>query len=434
MKAELFTILMLGANLTVASNNQTQTSYTDIHCGTVLDVESQKILKDRHILVQNNHIVEVGKSVDVPVNLTNINVTKIDLTGSTCLPGLFDTHAHLAANGKRNRKYRSNAATGFVQLHQAQATLKDGFTTLRSVGEPYHYSIVDLKHAIDQGKFDGPRLHIAPHMWSPTGGHSDSNDMPTDLPFKIPGSTVPSGTHNVRETVREEIKNGADWIKIAASGGVMSEHDDVTVAGFTQEEINAFADEVHRYKKKITSHIHGNAAAVMVARAGFDSIEHGTMIEDDAIELMIENGVWLVPTVWIVDAVAARCTEKDHPQRPSESSCQKIMEVKAVRDISFKKAYKHGVKMAFGVDAIYGVQDNPKEFSSLVNLGVSEFDAIQMATINSATMLGVDKELGSISKGKLADIIAVPGNPLKNIRQMEHVNFVMKDGKIIRND
>ncbi len=424
-------LLILGICFTACKNTLAKDSFTDIHCGKILDVETKKVLKNRHILIKNNLITKVSKSVDLPEG-----VTIVDLSSSTCMPGLFDSHAHLVANGTPDLELglSSNAARGFIQLRQAQDALNDGFTTIRSVGESFHYSLVDLKHAIDKGTFDGPRLHIAPHMLSPIGGHGDFNGLGSDLPFKIPGFVVHSGVDSVREKVREQIKYGADWIKIAVTGGVMSEHDDVTVAGFTQEEVTAFVEEAHRYKKKVVVHAHGNNGALMAAMAGVDSIDHGTMIEDDTIELMIKKGIWLVPTVWVVDAVTTRCTDKNHPQRPSESNCEKIIEVKNTRDAAFDKAYKRGVKIAFGVDAIWGVKDNPKEFSSLVALGVNEFDAIQMATINSAQMLGVDNELGSIQKGKLADIIAVPGNPLKDITEMERVNFVMKDGKIIRND
>jgi imidazolonepropionase-like amidohydrolase len=274
---------------------------------------------------------------------------------------------------------------------------------------------------------------VAPHNNSPTGGHGDINDYPPDAAVRLTGENVAAGGDAIREKVRTEIKYGADWVKISASGGVMSEHDDVTVAGFTQEEMDAWADEVHRYKKKITAHVHGNDAAVMAAKAGFDSIEHGTMIEDDAIALMVENDVWLVPTVWIVDEVARRC-DAAGAGSPSASNCEKIRQVKAVRDQSFRKARAAGVKMAYGVDAIWGVEDNPKEFSALVGLGVSEMEAIQMATINGAMMLDLEDELGSIEPGKRADIVAVAGNPLEDITEMERVKFVMKDGSVYVNE
>ncbi len=430
MKTQLLRITGLAALLIAAA--QAQAQYTIIQCGRLLDVESQKVLRDQHILVKDQRIVAIGTSVNAPKG-----TAVFDLTDATCLPGLIDTHAHLSWDGgtPMARLQESGAAIGLVQLRQAQAALRDGFTTIRSAGElTRYYSLVDVKHAIDRGDFTGPRLFVAPHMWSPTGGHSDYGPMPDERHSADWGFIVPAGTDAVRETVRREIKHGADWIKIAASGGVMSEHDDVTVAGFTQAEIDAFADEVHRYQKKITAHVHGNTAALMVAKAGFDAIEHGTMLEDDAIKLMKQKGVWLVPTVWVVNAVAARCSEPNHPQRPSESSCRKILEVKAQRDISFKKAYQAGVKMAFGVDAIWGVEDNPKEFIALVDMGIGEFEAIQMATINSARMLGVEEELGSLTRGKLADIVAVPGDPLQDITLIAQVNFVMKNGKVIDGD
>ena len=423
--------LSLMSILSVAAHAEDQHSL--IHCGSLLDVESKKVLKNQQILIKNQGIAALGKSLQAPIDAQHI-----DLSQSTCLPGLFDTHAHLSGDGSPLREAikRSNAAIGFVQLRQAQAVLQDGFTTLRTVGETAitNRSYIDLKEAINRGEFIGPRLYGAPYQWSPTGGHFDINGFAKDGFVSIQGSAVTSGVDAVREAVRESIKYGADWIKIAASGGVMSEHDDVNVAGFTQEEINAFADETHRYKKKITAHVHGNAGALMVAKAGFDAIEHGTMLEDDALKLMKKNQMWLVPTISIVDAVAARCTESDHPQRPSDSSCEKIIDVKKQRDISFKKAYKMGINIAFGVDAIFGVEDNPKEFAALVNLGVSEFDAIQMATINSAKMMGLEKQLGSIREGKWADIIAVPGNPLEDITAMERVHFVMKEGVVYRHD
>jgi imidazolonepropionase-like amidohydrolase len=213
----------------------------------------------------------------------------------------------------------------------------------------------------------------------------------------------------------------------------MSEHDDPTIAGFTQEEMNALADEAHRYKKKIAAHAVGNSGALMAARAGFDTIEHGQMIDDDTISLMIKNKVALVPTVWIVNAIAEAC-HSEGPQRPSHSNCKKIKLLQQTRDTSFKNAYKRGVKMGFGADSIWGTKHNPKEFSALVELGVTPLDAIKMATINAAEILDIQDKLGSIEAGKLADIVAVEGDPLEDITEMERVIFVMKDGKLIRND
>ncbi len=399
-------------------------------CGALIDPVEGRVRQNVTVEIRGERITDVRRSSPLPDT-----ADVIDLGDATCMPGLFEMHAHLAADGTLfSSSYGfSNSETALIQLRQAQRAMKDGFTTIRSTAEWGAYALVDVRNHINKGHYEGPRLFVAPHNLSPTGGHGDINDYPADAAVRLTGEIVLAGTDNVRETVRREIKYGADWVKISASGGVMSEHDDVTVASFTQEEMDAWADETHRYKKKITAHVHGNDAAVMAAKAGFDSIEHGTMIEDDAIQLMVENGVWLVPTVWIVDEVARRC-EAAGADSPSQSNCEKIMQVKAVRDQSFRKARAAGVKMAYGVDAIWGVQDNPKEFSSLVGLGVSEMEAIQMATINGATMLDLQDELGSVEPGKRADIVAVAGNPLTDISEMERVKFVMKDGSVYLNE
>lgn len=399
-------------------------------CGSLIDPVNKKVVKDVTIKIVGNTFSEVTAGGKVPAGA---EVT--DLSDATCLPGLFELHAHLTLDHLRKRKSLaiSGSKAALTQLRQAQRAMQDGFTTIRSTAEWGHYALVDVRDEINAGLYVGPRIFVAPHNLSPTGGHGDYNDYPADAEFPVQGTIVKAGTDNVREKVREQIKYGADWVKISASGGVMSEHDDPTVPGFTQEEMNAWADEVHRYKKKITAHVHGNAAAVMAAKAGFDSIEHGTMIEDDAIKLMIKNDVWLVPTVWVANNVAALC-QTEGPLKPSESNCRKIKIVIAKRNEALMKAYKRGVKIGFGVDAIWGVQDNPKEFAALVSVGIKPMDALAMATINSAQLLDLDEQLGSVEPGKLADLVAVAGDPLKDITVMERVKFVMKEGSVYRND
>ena len=399
-------------------------------CGSLIDPVNKKVMKDVTIKIEGNRFSEVTVGGRVPAGA---EVT--DLSNATCLPGLFELHAHLTLD-RRRKPYQlaiSASKAALTQLRQAQRAMQDGFTTIRSTAEWGHYALVDVRNEINAGLYTGPRIFVAPHNLSPTGGHGDYNDYPADAKWPVRGTIVKAGTDNVREKVREQIKYGADWVKISASGGVMSEHDDVTIAAFTQEEMNAWADETHRYKKKITAHVHGNAAAVMAAKAGFDSIEHGTMIEDDAISLMIQNGVWLVPTVWVANRVAEFC-ETDGPIKPSASNCQKIKIVLVKRDEALMKAYKRGVKIAFGVDAIWGVEDNPKEFAALVSVGIKPMDALAMATINSAQMMDLDEQLGSVEPGKLADLVAVVGDPLEDITAMEKVKFVMKEGSVYRND
>ncbi|NIB45099.1 amidohydrolase family protein [Pseudomaricurvus alkylphenolicus] len=397
-------------------------------CGRLIDPIKKKVVKDVTIKIEGTKFSEVVAGGKVP---TGAEV--IDLSNTTCLPGLFELHAHLSLDLKIHPAKLSASKAALIQLRQAQRAMKDGFTTIRSTAEWGHYALIDVRNEINAGEYVGPRIFVAPHNLSPTGGHGDYNDYPADMKNPVVGTIVKAGTDNVREKVREQIKYGADWVKISASGGVMSEHDDPTVAAFTQEEMNAWADEVHRYKKKITAHVHGNDAAIMAAKAGFDSIEHGTMIEDDAIKLMIKNGVWLVPTVFVANRVAELC-ETDGPMKPSASNCEKIKIVIAKRDKALMKAYKRGMKIGFGVDAIWGVQDNPKEFAALVSVGIKPMDALAMATINSAELMDLDEQLGSVEAGKLADLVAVEGDPLTDITVMEQVKFVMKEGSIYRND
>jgi len=292
----------------ISTSVKAEEEATLLHCGRLVDVLTEELVSGQNILVQGNRITAIGANPASPAN-----AKEIDLSNSTCLPGLFETHAHLDADGTGSAYWpggRSSAASGLVQLRQAQEALKNGFTTIRSVGEfTYHPSIIDVKRAINHGDFVGPRIYVAPNMWSATGGHGDYNIVPTDGPTKDAGFTVPAGTGNVREKVREEIKLGADWIKIAASGGVMSSEDDVSVSGFTQQELNTWVDETHRYHKKITAHVHGNKPAYMAVKAGVDALEHGTMIEDDTISLLKKQGTWLVPTTWVVDEIARLCNE-----------------------------------------------------------------------------------------------------------------------------
>lgn len=402
-----------------------------VKCGALINPIAQTVERNISIRIEGRRFAAVSPGGSGAEGSAGY----IDLSEETCMPGLFELHAHLVADGSVANPLKVSASqAALIQLRQARRAMEDGFTTIRSTAEWGHYALVDVRNAINAGHYVGPRIFVAPHNLSPTGGHGDYNDLAFDIATPVARTIVKAGTHNVREKVREEIKYGADWIKISASGGVMSEHDDPTVAGFTQEEMDAWADETHRYKKRITAHAHGNTAVLMAARAGFDSIEHGTMIENDSIEAMLENDVWLVPTVWIIDEVAARCDGGGTSAlQPSESNCRKIRIVKDTRDEAFRAAYQSGVKMAFGVDAIWGVQDNPKEFLSLVDLGVTAMDAISMATINAAKMLNLERDLGSVEPGKLADLVAVSGNPIVDISEMTRVKFVMKEGVVYRN-
>ena len=426
MCAALVCMALQSASVAAASHG----AAVVLRCGSVVDVEAQKRLGGTSLLVVDGVIEKIAPSLSVPAD-----ASEIDLTRATCLPGLMDMHIHLMLSTDRTPAAlfysRSSAAKVLLAMKNAQTLLRNGFTTIRIVGDlDYHFGLVDLRNAINAGDVVGPRMLVAPHILGVLGGHSDLNDVAPDLPYAMTGTVVSSGTDAVREAVRREVKYGADWIKITASGGAMSIGDDPRVQQFTDEEIRAFVDEAHRYGKRIAVHAHGNAAALIAARAGVDSIEHGTMLQDDSIKVMVERGVYLVPTIYVVDWLI----EQGHKANVAKESLDKVAMVQRTRDEAFRKAYKAGVKLAYGTDPIFPYDQTNREFAALVRHGVSPMDALRSATINAATMLGLEKEIGSLAAGKRADIVAVPGNPLDDVTVMERVGFVMKGGRIIRDD
>lgn len=421
-------VLSIGVSIAVGLAVQAETrAVTAIKCGTVLDMTSDRARSNMVIVVENGRITAIGDA-------TPDGATVIDRSGATCLPGLTDLHTHLMISMDRsvsnNFTTFSSADKVLMALRNAQTMLHHGFTTLRVPGDlEYEFGNIALRNAINRGEFVGPRMLVAPHMLSETGGHGDLNEIAPDVP-EIPGTVVKSGVDNVREAVRREIKYGADWIKISASGGVMSQHDDPKVQGFTDEEINAFAEEAHRRGKKITAHVHGDSAGYAAAAAGFDSIEHGTLLSDRTLQLMKKNDVALVSTSYVVNWILNQGVQGGI----SADNLQKAQEVSVVQRKVLKKAYDMGIKIGFGTDQIFPHAESPREFATLVNLGFKPIDALKAATINAAEILGLEAEIGTLAVGKAADIVAVPGDPLADITIMEKVDFVMKGGKVIRAD
>ena len=401
-----------------------------IDCGALVDVENRRMIRDQQILVVDGVISEIGAGVDAPPHSS-----RIDLSDQYCLPGLMDTHVHLFIDSRvgtvtDNFLHKSSATNALLGLKRLQVLLNSGITTIRVPGDiDYQFAAVDLKHAIERGDFDGPRMRVAPHALSQLGGHVDLNTIRPDGP-EVSGTVVQAGVDNVREAVRRQVKYGADWIKITASGGVMSQHDDPRVQGWTDEEIFAFADEAHRLGVRITAHVHGNDAGLTVARAGFDSIEHGTMLEDDTIAVMKQNGVFLVPTVYVVDWIL----EQGVGGGITADNYQKAQEVSKTHRTALMKAYRAGIPIAMGSDPIFPHKESVREFASLVNAGLTPWDSIRAGTIVSAQLLGLEHEVGSLAAGKQADIVAVSGDPVDDITELEAVRFVMKGGKVIRND
>ena len=397
---------------------------TLLRCGALIDVERERLVRQQDILIADGVIAAVGSGIAEPDG-----ATVIDLTGHYCLPGLIDAHTHLMAGGPSLNA--SSAEKTLVALRNAQTMLRHGYTTLRIPGDgDVGFGSIALRDAIAAGLFTGPRMQVAPHFLCPLGGHCDRNTIADDSGVPTAPHVVAAGEDSAREAVRRELKYGADWIKVHATGGIMSVGDDPWVQAFTDAELAAFSDETHRHGKKITAHIHGAGAVKSAVRAGFDSIEHGTLMDDEAIEMMVESETWLVPTVYVLDYILG----SGQSRRMTPEIMAKAREVAKIRDASFRKAYKAGVKMAVGSDQVFPHRHSAREFAALVRQGVTPMDAIVMGTLNGATLMDLENEIGSIAAGKQADIIAVPGNPLDDITVLEKVEFVMLGGGIIRDD
>ncbi len=400
---------------------------TVLDCGGLIDLEAGVRREAVRVVVEDARITAVGADLPTPAG-----AKVVDLSDSTCLPGLVDLHTHLMITLDRtvtqNFLERTSAEKTLLGLRNAQKMLGLGFTTIRVPGDlEFQFANIALRDAFARGDFDGPRMRVAPSLVGPTGGHSDMNEIATDV-FDIAGPVVEAGPDNMREEVRRQLKGGADWIKVMATGGVMSQNDDPEVQAFTDEEFQALADEVHRHKKRITAHAHGNSGIVAAARAGFDSIEHATMIEASGIEAMLEAGTVLVATAYVVDWIV----ERGAVGGITEDNLRKAIQVQERRNESLMSAYRAGVPIGFGTDQIFPHEESPREFAALVRIGLEPIDALRAATTVAARLLGMDDDIGTIEAGKLADIVAVPGDPLERIEVMEQIGFVMKDGRVVR--
>jgi len=400
-----------------------------LRAARMFDGTSDGIIQHGAVVVQGNRIVAAGASVAIPVD-----AQVIDLGDVTLLPGLIDAHVHLTDQSGENYYLnyfqdlmRQPAEQALLATTFARKTIDAGFTTVRNVGAS-DYIDVGLRNAINNGWVVGPRMLVAVHAISATGGHGDGDPIPPSkgIPSLGPIDGVCNGPAECRAAVRYQIKYGADVIKFMPSGGVLSLSDPVDAPELSQEEMNAIVEEAHHWGRKVAAHCHGDAAAKMAVMAGVDSIEHGSFIKPDTLELMREKGVYLVPTLMAGDWLMARL-DKLPP-----AIAAKAKSAMAARDIMFRAALKTGVKIAFGTDAaVYPHGLNGHEFVLLTGLGMSPAATLHSATTVAAALLGVD-DRATLTAGKLADIIAVPGNPLDDIKVMERVAFVMKDGVVVK--
>ena len=384
-------------------------------------------LKDATVVViQGERIVAVGSSIPAGARV-------IDLGDATLLPGFIDAHTHLTMEYEKDyyhfvysRMIRFPAEQALYGALYARRTLEAGFTTVRNLGAD-DFVDVGLRNAINAGVTQGPRMLTAVHGIGSPGGHFDDYPFPPErVKPEGPIEGICSGPEACREAVRYQMKWGADVIKIAASGGVLSESDPVDVPQLTPEELSAIITEAHKWNRKVSAHCHGDAAARLAIAAGVDSIEHGSFLTEDTLKIMKAKGVWLVPT-----RMAVYWVNKQADNYPPKIAA-KARAAYAAHEKMFRTALRVGVPIAFGTDAgVYPHGMNAMEFGLMTDIGMAPAAALLSGTRDAAKLLGVDQEVGTLEAGKAADVVAVPGNVLSDIHATEHPVFVMQRGQVV---
>src|SRR5882762_7338018 len=401
---------------------------TVIRAGRALNVRTGELRANQAIVIEGDKIAQIAPSSEVTAAAGD---TTIDLPDGTLLPGLIDMHTHLTFDLNSLGYQGLSISTAREALHgarNARRTLEAGFTTVRNLGAK-DYADIALRDAINDGDVIGPRMVASGPALGITGGHCDENLLPPAFHFQ--GEVVADGVEGVQHRVREVIKYGADVIKICATGGVLSKGDDPNASQYTLEEMKAIVADAHRLGRRVAAHAHGAEGVRWASEAGVDSIEHGHLMDDASIATLKKNGTYLVPTLFLTEYMQANLDRSNVP----EFSRQKMRDVAAAAQINVKKAVSAGVKVAFGTDAaVYPHGLNAGEFHVYVKLGMTPLAAIQTATINAADLLGWTRTVGTVEAGKWADLIAVDGDPTKDVTILEHVKFVMKGGTVYKND
>jgi imidazolonepropionase-like amidohydrolase len=394
----------------------------------MFDGKSDALVPNGVVIVEGKAIKAVGAGLSVPEGST-----VIDLGDATLCPGFIDAHTHLTHErpddynqGFVDRMRREVAEQAILSTLYARRTVEAGFTTVRDVGSE-HLLDVGLRNSIAKGIVPGPRMLVCVHSLGAIGGHADTSGLRHDLlPQRHEDEGIANGPDRLREAVRYQVKYGADVIKFCASGGVLSLADEVDTPQLTLAEMTALCDEAHRLRKKVACHCHGDHAAREAVLAGVDSIEHGSFLSLDTLRLMKEKGTYLIPTLMAPDSIMPNLAKF-----PPEIAA-KALAANASISKTFAEAVKLGVKVGFGTDS--GVSrhgDNAREFQLMVKYGMTPIAALKAATSVDAELLGLAKSIGSLEPGKLADIVAVPGDPIADIAVTGHVVFVMKEGAMV---
>jgi imidazolonepropionase-like amidohydrolase len=416
---------LVGSVLSAATAIAQAKTVTLIKAGHLVDVVAGKVLDNQMILVEGETIKETAPLIHAPES-----ATVIDLGQAWVLPGLIDCHTHITSQNENyyDDTFRKSPIDLAVYAHvYARRTLEAGFTACRDVGSA-EFVDVALRKAINAGKIPGPRLFVAGHALSATGGHADLSGFSPYLRFDNFNGVV-DGVDQSRQKVRWNIKYGSDVIKFTATAGVLSEEESVGAPQFSAEEMKSIVEEAAMWGRKVAAHAHGADGIKRAVLAGVASIEHGSLLDDEGVALMKQHGTFLVPTVYVGYAVEEHAKEWRLPDKLVE----KARTLNARKMDCLRKAVRAGVKIAYGTDAgVFPHGENARDFRYLVELGLTPMQAIQSATTGAAELLGRSQSLGSIQPGKFADIVAVSGDPLEDIAVLEKISFVMKGGVVIK--
>ena len=425
-------ILALFSCLTISFAADPPAQKLALKAAHLFDGKSKTLLPNGVVLVEGRNITAVGSNLPIPQD-----ARVIDLGDATLSPGFMDAHTHLTLDDY-SASYNELRLKGLEEsipeatlasIARARATIEAGFTTVRDVGSQ-EFIDVALREAIAHGFVEGPRMLVATNGIGATGGHFDgSGGFRAKLFGREMDYTdgIADGPEEIRKAIRYEVKNGADVIKAAVSGGVLSPKDEVDVPQFSADEMKMLVEESHRLRKKVAVHCHGDTAAREAINAGVDSIEHGSFMKPETLALMKQKGVYLTPTLLAAEYIMGKIDK--YPPAVQEKARAAL----AKRSQMFRDAIRIGVKISFGTDAgVFPHGENAKEFALMTGLGMKPIDALISATSTDAELLGVAAKVGTLEKGKLADIVALPGDPTTDITATERVFFVMKEGKVIK--